>query len=231
MDSNDLEVFFSRSFEEGINERLFFYNYVLEKDKVLDYIHRLDAIPFSEFLDFVIKNGYRGEITSAEVIQFSSFNDCTSSICQKMEEAGDKGMNYDQVGALLLNDGVERNKNALIKYGENHAKASSILGLTQCKDRYYFLSCLGYVFNGLSDGEKGLLISRLSLRDKLVQKTISLANNGPIDLKDELNFLSPTTFVRRRCNILKLFRNVYDHSNPSFFALFNNITIDGSHLF
>jgi hypothetical protein len=231
MGNNDIELFFNRTFESQINDRMFFYSYVFEKEKVIDYVQRIDGIPFSCYLSFVTKFGFHGSVSSADIIQFSSFDDCTKVICKRLFTSGDKGLNYDQVGALLLDDGKERKKGAIKKYGENHCKASCLLGLTQCKERYYFLSCLGQVFNELSDGEKGLLISRLCLRDRFIQKIIFTANNSAVDLNTEMGILSHSTITRRRSNVCKLLGIVYEYANPSFAGLFNNIFVNGSHLF
>lgn len=211
---NTLVTFYSKALEKAINEKMVFYSFNFPYEDVNEYIHDIIDVPIREYIEYIKRIDYR-KIDSSLVFQYSSYEDITSNITRILIENDDPGYSYLSVGKLLLNDGLERKKGALVKYGENHSKASYLLGLTNIRSNYVYLSCLGKVFNDLNDVEKQKLISRLVLRCDLIINLIKKALLDNVNIKDEINFLSDSTIKRRRPNIKKLIKIVYDNADDN----------------
>ncbi len=200
-----LSVFFKKSFEKEINDKMMYYSYKFENDLVFDYIDFLIKTPLNEFIEFIMKNYNVNYLEAADIVQFSSLEDSTKKVCSVIKEAGDKGFQSLEVGKLLENDGIERKDGAYLKYGENQAKTGCQLGLLVLISNKFFLSCLGYVFNELDDEKKDKLLRRLILRNKLVQRLIYKAyKNGKSSYHSETGFLSESTRNRRKSNVKTL---------------------------
>lgn len=106
---------------------------------------------------------------------------------------------------MLLDDGVERNDVAYRKYGENHAKTATNLGLLQVNEHTYYLSCIGYIFNELDSNIKTELLIRLILRNKLIKRLLFKVNrDGQALYKKEVSFLRESTINRRKSNIKRI---------------------------
>lgn len=194
-----VEKFFSRKYEEKINEGILFYSF--PQEEVLDYVENLIAEPLPRFLAYIDKMSDREKIESSDVFQFSNLDDGTSVFCDKMRKTDNPGMKFIEIGRLLLDDGKERKDGALVKYGENHAKTAEMLGLSFQLCKTYYLSGIGYVYSELSEDKQYRLLTRLVLRNKLVTRLYQASKNGKIDMREFLYMLSDSTYLRRKSNI------------------------------
>ena len=165
-----LSTFFSKSFENEINEKLFIRNYKMDYDSVVSYVRDLNQIPLVLFVQYVFENCSTSYITFQDVVQFSSFSDATNGICNVLSASDNNGLSNIEVGHALLNDGKERNDCALRKYGENHAKTAIELGLANALFNRYYLTCLGLVFTTLSAFYQTELLRRTILRNRFFSK-------------------------------------------------------------
>lgn len=200
--SSVLDVFFSKEFENRINEEMMYYSNVFKFEEVLHYINELIDTPLESFIDYLVKNYKVPYLEPSDVFQFSNLDDSTKKVCLVIKEAGDKGYTALEVGKLLENDGVERDNRAYLKYGENQAKTGNQLGLLTRISNKFFLSCIGFVLNELEYEKQELLIRRLMLRNKLVQRLIYKAIvSGKSDYSYETGFLSDSTRLRRKSNV------------------------------
>lgn len=205
-ENNALQAFFERSFEKPINEKMMYYSYSIESDLVTNFILSIVGIPLSTFLDYMRENYNVSYLESKDVVQFSDLNDCTTNICKKIKLNGDNGVNAFEIGQLLEDDGKERKNGALIKYGENHAKTATNLGLLQCIENKFFLSCFGYVYDELNGDNKNAFLMRLILRNKLIWRLLYKAMiKGGSNYYFETGFLSKSTQLRRKANVKSLF--------------------------
>ena len=206
---NLLLSFFSKQYENEINESLFIRSYRMNDDELRSYIQDLIRIPVSNYIEYVISKCSASYITYQDVVQYSSFEDASTGICKVLSANDNNGLTNIEVGSALLNDGKMRRDSALRKYGENHAKTGMELGLVQnCYNRYY-LTCLGMVFNQLSDSYKKELIRRTILRNRFFQKVIKKSQLGPISLIKEMSFLSDSTAKRRMPNVRNLYTMIF----------------------
>ncbi|WP_295093893.1 hypothetical protein [Ruminococcus sp.] len=123
------------------------------------------------------------------------------------------------IGKLLLNDDIIRTDGAYIKYGENHAKTSSALGLSFEMSHITFVSCIGMVANEISDYDKEKLLVRLILRNKLIWRMYSATKKGNLNVRSMFYMLSDSTYTRRKSNlstVLKLLNNSLEYDFSSF---------------
>ena len=126
--NNKLDVFFSKSFEDDINNNLLEKDYVFPTYEVLEFIRDICKIDISHFLDWLDIHFSTIILTVQDAVQSSNFENATSNVAMKMLAAGDVGYSHLQIGKLLQDDEAERNAGAYTKYGENHAKTAEYLG-------------------------------------------------------------------------------------------------------
>lgn len=204
MDKQDLlELFFNQTFEESINKEMLNYDYVFPHEKIKEYARMLIDIPLHAFIEKIRSKVYLA-ITCKEISQYSSLNDATSRYCQVLDENGDKGYKFEDVGRLLLNDGTSREVGAYRKYGENHSKTACQLGLAQNIYNNFYLSSLGKIYNTLDDADKKALLARTILRNTLYARIFSIIENQDVNIAQLCQSLSASTIIRRRSNVLKL---------------------------
>lgn len=220
----ELETFFTGAFERFLNEKLFYRDYQLDKQKMSEYTDRLVQIPIKGYIDYLVAQVPLCFVQSQDIVQFSSLNDATAKICIKILEAGDEGLRYTEIGQLLLDDGKVRKTGALKKYGENHAKTAVEFGLVQNKYDYIYLSCIGVVFGDYSIKKRNELLKRLILRNRFVQRLAILSQKGEISLEQEMAILSEATIKRRLPNIRTLF-SLFDEDEILFFKNIHGLGI------
>lgn len=216
---NNVELFYSKSYEKKINKCMLMYNYEFPYEEVIEYINCIIKIP----VEVLLKTNFIEEkeelLTAKDVFQFSNLDDATLRICKILRDKGNPGVTYLHAGTLLLDDGLIRKKTALIKYGENHLKTAEALGLLYGLTRVYFLSCLGYVIMNLSESDFDKLIVRLVLRNRLIRKLYDASKNGRVDVRQFLYMLSNSTYLRRKSNI-KSILNILNNSSEYDFSTF-----------
>ena len=141
-------------------------------------------------------------ITTSTIPQYSSFDDGTVNLIQFLRMAGNFGPSYLEVGRHYLENG--HTERAYIKYGENHAKVSELLGTTTIKKedrKRVYLNEIGYEIEKLSTDKQHECFIKLSGRIPIVQYAIKNDIVSDRDLEEVLGrFLSPSTALRRRRN-------------------------------
>lgn len=196
----DIEYFMSEEYEKKINKKMMYYDYVFPTGEVVEYVRGVCDIPIERFVKY-IQSMPTPEIEAKDVFQYSSFEDATTRLCERMLEIDNPGLKHIDVGRLLLNDGKSRNDGAYTKYGENHAKLGNSLGLLQELSKTYFLSCIGYVYPYLEEPLKNQILVRLILRNNLIKKIIIETKNGEINMRHFLYMISDSTYKRRIGNV------------------------------
>lgn len=197
-------LFFSREYENRINNESLYYTFKVPEVEILNYVEEINLVPIEELLDHMFKGIPNKVIEAEDICQFSNFDDATNGICKVFIDVGNPGLQYLEIGKLLQNDGVKRNKAADLKYGENHVKTAEILGLTFRRKHTYFLGCIGFIFNGLSDEDKEKLLTRLILRSNFICRLYKVSQLGVVDVKGCLYMISESTYIRRRPNVKRL---------------------------
>ena len=203
--NNILNDFFSKTFEKGINEKMMYYSYCFDYDLVNNYVANITSVQLNEFIQYIVINYDVSYLEAKDVLQFSDFKDCTIRICDVIKKAGDHGFNFLEIGKYLESDDSHKKDSAYIKYGENHSKTATDLGLLYNLSNKYFLSCLGFIVCDLSEEMQEKLICRLILRNKLIKRFIYHAiKDGEDSYSNEVDFLSESTMIRRKSNVKKI---------------------------
>lgn len=223
--SNELlNTFFSWSFENKINEKMFFRAYIFPEQEVIDYISSLIQIDLVEFIEYIRKHLSVSYIESSDIIQFSSLIDSTDRIAAIIDDKGDTGFTFLELGKLLLNDGIVRNDTAYRKYGENHTKTAQEFGITQLLYSKTYLTCIGKVMSHLSDADRNSILRRLILRNKYFMLIVIVSSKESISLESQMGLLSESTQRRRLSNIRKVWRFILSENDRIRESL-SNVTL------
>ena len=198
-----IKRFITRSFEKSVDYYMLAdKNYVVPRQKIHNYIDCVISIPYSEFIDYVKDN--KGIIEDEQLTQSSNFAACSSEMCAAMELKGNPGMRFVDIGQLFPQYIKQQNETAFRKYGENQVKTSTQLGLTFEYYDYWYLTCVGYVFNKLNLQQQEALLARTILRIPLYQDLVLRLLKGDVFLTDYMKQIAPSTQGRRAGSIMRL---------------------------
>ena len=198
-----IERFFNRSYEKSVEVLMLSdKNFMMPKEKVHEYVKRLLAIPYIEYIDYIKEN--QGVIEDDQLTQSSSFAACSIEMCKSLELHGNLGMGFVEIGKLFPQYVKVKNESAFRKYGENQIKTSAQLGLTFEYYGYWYLSSLGYIYNELDVQIQNSLLARTILRIPLYHNVIIRLLYEIVDMSDYLHSLSNSTKGRRIGSILKM---------------------------
>lgn len=175
------------------------------------------------FVAYIKESNVKNKIEPGDVIQFSNIKDATINFCEKVNKINNPGLNFQEVGKLLQDDGINRKVGAYVKYGENHTKTAQTLGLAFELCNTYYLSGIGYIFMELSEENREKLLTRLILRSKLFTSMIQASVNGKVNMREFLYKLSDSTYVRRRSNIKKMMEYLTQSNEYDFTKFIDNI--------
>lgn len=215
--------FFLRTYENEINKQMMFYEYDFPTENVMEYLRFVTSTPLKEFINYLDANDSHELIEAKDVFQFSNINDATFRLSALLTENDNPGFSYLDIGKLLLNDNKPRNDGAYVKYGENHAKTSSALGLSFEMSHITFVSCIGAVSSQLTQEQQNQLLVRLILRNKLIWRMYSATKLGSLNARSLFYMLSDSTYTRRKTNILSILRILSNCKEFDFSPFVENI--------
>lgn len=203
---NDKEYitrFMTRSFEKSVDYYMLAdKNYVVPRQKMHEYIDRVLSISYSEFIDYIKAN--KGIIDDDQLTQSSNFAACSTEMCASLELKGNPGMRFVDIGQLFPQYIKQQNETAFRKYGENQIKTSTQLGLTFEYYDYWYLTCVGYVYNELTLQQQEALLARTILRIPLYQDLVLRLLKGDVFLTDYMKHIASSTQGRRAGSIMRL---------------------------
>jgi hypothetical protein len=193
--------------------------------KVKELNNRFESSPikFITFLKKKISTTRYFDLTPFDVVQYSNFDHCTDEIVKILYFSGNKGFSYEEVGEFLLDS--YRKPLALKKYGENHSKTASILGLTMIikvkKRTKVFLTNLGCFYYSLDPTGRHWLLKYLILRSKYIDNLIKGSVRGTFLVREEISFLKESTVTRRLPNLKRLYSELINgiENEMSFITL------------
>ena len=171
----------------------------------------INSVPIEKYVEVIDKLNCEDDVVSAQVPQFSDFNDGVYRIPELLEFSPN-GMTFEKIGYQLVKSATE---GAGIKYGENHAKLASTMELVTIRKHPSNVrsTALGkYLIKFIPD-EKNELLKRLLLRQYLVQKMIKGSANDVLSYRWVVSNLSMATAIRRRNNVRILLEFVLKDSS------------------
>ena len=209
MDKDELiEMFYNRTYEKFVNKQILDdKNYIVPRQQLINYVHLLLDIPFIEFINYIKDHIDNSEIKVSDITQISSFASCEIDMCHALLWANNPGCQYVDIGRLFPDTVSSSTVGAYRKYGENHIKASSQLGLTFEYYDYWYLSCIGYIYPELDDNSRRQLLARTITRNILYQKMLLDILSHDISPESYMYMLSEST-VKRRINNVCFFLNI-----------------------
>lgn len=137
-------------------------------------------------------------------------------------DTGNCCADYPQLGFFLKPD-VTATLAANTKFGENHGKAASILGIANCVHKRIIPSALTYIFANLEHDQKEEIIKRLLFRIPIVQIILFSAKSGKVNGYDPMSQLMESTKRRRSQCLRAIFRILKEYNNTDLTARIDNI--------
>lgn len=211
------------------------YDYSVQLEKFFLYAENIDIdnygakyilknvydLPIQDILLLIRDSKYPHPlITPGDIPQFSQFYDY-EKVLRIVMDSGEKDISFEMLGYYLEG---KRSVRAMVKYGENHYKLATQMGLvTSGKHRENTL--LGSCYRQIKDEETRYLIGcKLCLRIPVIWKIMFLACIGPVDIGSFLEqYLSPSTAMRRKSSIRKILKLLQSYDTRERQCIYKNI--------
>lgn len=204
-DSEYIVLFFSKSYEKALDKLIRDdRDCVIPFEQLKNYVMKVISISYSDFIDYIRNNPSSINIESCDITQSSSFSACEIEMCNALLWADNRGFNFIEIGKLFPQYVSHPNDSAYRKYGENQIRTSSHLGLVYEYYKYWYLSCLGYIYPTLKDDERMKLLARTLLRMPLYQSAVLNLLRGDLYLTDYMKTMALSTQGRRSGSIMRL---------------------------
>ena len=215
MDSSELiELFYNRTYEKFVNKQILDdKNYIVPRQQLINYVHELINIPFIKFIDYIRNKNKEIKIEVSDITQFSSFSSCEIEMCNALIWANNPGCQFVDIGRFFPNSVSARNDIAYRKYGENHIKAATQLGLTFEYYDYWYLSCIGYIYPQLGQNDRMQFLARSITRNRLYRQMLLDILDHDISPETYMNMLSENTIKRRSGNVCTFMDICLDECN------------------
>lgn len=196
--------FFSKQFEDESNIVLMSSPALFSSELMLDYVRQILEHDMSEFISHAKKINL-SEITSKDITQLSSIDDCTINMCRMLKDNENSGLTFQEIATYLHGSELYKfNETALNKYGENQVKTACQLGLTILQGNKWYLTAIGYIFPLLSKEEQNKLLSVVLLRDPFYNRVLCSLVKEDTSIRGFMSLLSETTIKRRIPSCTKL---------------------------
>ena len=203
-------------------EKIFLENFLRLNEETLEVFYNgdeaslgtaisvINSVAIEKYVEIIDNLNCENDIVSAQVPQFSDFNDGAYRIPELLEFSPD-GMTFEEIGYQLVKSPTE---GAGIKYGENHSKLASAMELVVIQKRpsNVISTALGKYLIKFIPNEKNELLKRLLLRQYIIQKMIKGSANDILSYRQVVNSLSMATAIRRRNNVRTLLEFVLKNS-------------------
>lgn len=204
-DSEYIELFFSKTYEKTQDKRIRDdRDYTIPYEQLANYVTKVISISYNEFIEYIRNNQSSTNIESSDITQSSSFSACEIEMCNALLWADNRGLNFLEVGKLFPQYVSHPNDTAYRKYGENQIRTSSHLGLVYEYYKYWYLSCIGYIYPSLKEDDRRKLLARTLLRMPLYQDLVLRLIRGNVFLADYMRTMAPSTQGRRAGSVMKL---------------------------
>ncbi len=189
-----------------------------------NYVKSIIDIPYEEFLYFIISWDYP-PISPEDMTQSSSFSASEIEMCTILSDNDNPGFSFEEIGRLFPQYCKSQTEYALRKYGENQIKTSKQLGLVFQYYSSWYLSCFGYVYKKLDDGDRAAFIARSILRDSFYGTIIRDLLTRDVTINNYFQGLSPSTIHRRSPGIMRILKFAINAANKEKITLHKIIKI------
>ena len=186
-----------------------------------EILRAISNMPVDQLLSIVDSVPSRNRFLPKDIPQFGKV-DTLVDVPIVFFQTGLSKLNYAQLGVSLSNN-PDISIPAATKYGENHGKAVSMLGLLDLEDNAFHLSKLGKSFNGLNKNEQHEVTVKLFMRVPLIQELLKRAKNSKVNGYDLMNELTDSTKKRRGSNVKGVLNAFQAYGNSDMNSRIKNI--------
>lgn len=208
---------------------LFFSNKIILNDswpdtQAQDFLNLIKKLSYEDILRITDSFDYSQPLDSNFVPQFADM-EAVDNATLAIGNSGKPVLNYEELGYFLIRE--NRKIGAYRKYGENHGKGASLLGLALYQPGKFSKSCLTDAFNHLqSNDEKSAIRTRLFLRIPFIQKALYCAKNERFNAYDLIRMFTIETMERRGQSPRKIFKELQKCNCLELNRRINNIYWD-----
>lgn len=202
-----IELFFSQSYEKEVDKLIRDdKDFVIPYERLFNYVETITAIPYQKYINYIIHHPLNENVETKDITQSSSFSACEIEMCNALLFVDNPGLNYLEIGKLFPEYVSRPNDIAFRKYGENQIKTSAHLGLAYEYYKYWYLSCLGYIYPRLTEKIRNKLLARTILRTPLYNRMMVDLCFKNIETTKYMGKLSHATQLRREGSVYRLLK-------------------------
>ena len=224
MTTISIQDFYSRKFETESTKILLETPSLFSVEAMERYVYKLMQYKLDEYIHYLHFNPNKIEITSKDITQLSSIEDCTINMCRVMLSRINCGLSFPEIASELhVDDSYKDNLVALMKYGENQVKTAAQLGLCVFWNDLWYLSSVGYIFLNLPENVQNKYLSINLLRDPFYSKVIISLCQKDTCLQDFMQILSESTQKRRASSCKRVMEFFYRQCNEENVKIYNII--------
>lgn len=186
-----------------------------------DFLWMIYAKTFDDLLAMTDSFDYSVPLDSNYVPQFADMKAVDNAV-DIIGSSGETVLTYRELGYYLIRE--DRKNGAYRKYGENHGKGASLLGLALFNPGEFRRSCLTQAYNQLPTSEvRSEIRKRIYLRIPFVQYTLFRAKNDRYNAYDSIRMFTVGTMERRGQSPRKILEDLHDCGNAELNRRINNI--------
>lgn len=201
-----IELFFSESFEKQINDLILEdIDFEIPRESILNYVLHIIDVPYTDYLDYAI-NLEPVPYDKFDIPCFDKYEYCEQILIDYLISQDNKGCTEEEIGKYLA-DGECDIKGSTTFYGSRHLYSAKILGLVYEYYNHWYLSCIGYVFNSLSNKQKNSLMARTILRSPFYKPLFSNLKSHVIYIEDYMRAFSDR-FIKMHLKSMMFFSDI-----------------------
>ena len=189
--------------------------------QALSILNEILAFEIDEILNLVDCVAPWQQVESASLPQFGSI-DMVLRVPEMLVQKGVNGFTVAQLGFYLKNDPSATNL-ANSKFGENHGKGASFLGLACHEEGKICFSALTGALCHMDRADQCVIAHKLCFRIPIVQTLLHNARTGKINGYEPMSHLKISTQMRRAQCVKLIFKELRKFNHPELTRRIENV--------
>lgn len=201
-----IELFFSKAFEKQINDLILEdIDYEIPRESILNYVHHVIEVPYKDYLDYV-SNLELVPYDKFDIPYFDKYRYCESVLINYLISQDNIGFTEEEIGKYLADRewGIRRSTTF---YGSIHLYSAKMLGIVYEYYNHWYLNCIGYVYETLSNSQRTSLLARTLLRSPFFRNLFHSLKTLIIYLENYMNMFSDR-FVKMHLKSIMYFSEI-----------------------
>ena len=186
-----------------------------------EILHEVLNLSIEELLQIVDQHKWGTQADVRYVPQFGKI-ETIMKVPTCFSKIGQNSIDFAHLGLCLKNDptaSLQSND----KFGDNHGKVASTIGLTNLTERQINYSPITEVFCSLDESTKRKLVIRLFFRMPVIQILLKEASTADYNGYLPIKHLRPSTRIRRGSSIKNILRWMHEEESDILDARINRI--------